>query len=107
MTTRIALPTLLIGTLVLACLAFDTAAYADTDSASDASVTFLVKSKLDANTNTRGLPIRVATRNGVVTLRGEVRSAEEKDLAELLARNAVETAAVQNDLVVRTRPIGR
>jgi len=42
-----------------------------------------------------------------VSLRGEVRSAEEKDLAELLARNAVETTAVQNDLVVRTRAIGR
>lgn len=92
------------GTLVIACFAYQPAACADTDTASDASVTFRVKSKLDANRNTRGLPISVATRNGVVTLRGEVRSAEEKDLVELLARNAGDDAAViRNDLVVRNR----
>ena len=44
MNIRITLPALLMCALVLACLTFETAAYADTDSASDASVTFLVKS---------------------------------------------------------------
>ena len=93
---------LALGMLVVACFAFESAACADTEAASDASVTFRVKSKLDANRNTRGLPISVATRNGVITLRGEVRSAEEKDLVELLARNAADAAAIRNDLVVRS-----
>jgi osmotically-inducible protein OsmY len=94
---------LAVAILVVACLAFQPAACADTDAASDASVTFRVKSKLDANRNTRGLPISVATRNGVITLRGEVRSAEEKDLVELLARDAGDAAAIRTDLVVRDR----
>ena len=97
MNIRIAL---MAGALALACLVFDTAVYADTNT-SDASVTFRVKSKLDANRNTRGLPISVDTRNGVVTLRGEVHSAEEKSLAELLARNASDSLVVRNDLIVR------
>jgi osmotically-inducible protein OsmY len=96
--------TMMLGMLaVVACLAFESAASADVDPASDASVTFRVKSKLEANRNTRGLPVSVATRNGVITLRGEVRSAEEKDLVELLARNAADAVPVRNDLVVRSR----
>lgn len=67
----------------------------------DASVTERVKSKLATNTNTRGLHIVVDTKNRVVTLRGEVWSSEERDLAELLARNTSAVAMVQNDLVVR------
>lgn len=70
---------------------------------SDASVTERVKSKLATNTNTRALHIVVDTKNRVVTLRGEVWSSEERDLAELLARNTSAVAMVQNDLVVRDR----
>lgn len=70
---------------------------------SDASVTERVKSKLATNTNTRDLHIVVDTKNRVVTLRGEVWSSEERDLAELLVRNTSAVAMVQNDLVVRDR----
>jgi hyperosmotically inducible protein len=66
----------------------------------DASTTAVVKSKLLANQNTRGLDINVETRNNVVTLRGQVASAEEKQLAELLARNTDEVAEVRNDLSI-------
>lgn len=71
---------------------------------SDATVTALVKSKLATNANTRDLPVLVDTRNGVVRLRGEVWSAEERELVELLARSTT-PAMVQNDLVVRDRKI--
>ena len=74
---------------------------------SDASVTERVKSKLATNTNTRDLRIVVDTKNRVVTLRGEVWSSEERDLAELLARNTSAVAMVQNDLVVRDRSMDR
>ncbi|HEY4367827.1 MAG TPA: BON domain-containing protein [Steroidobacteraceae bacterium] len=97
---------LVVATLMAACLAFESAACAD-PSSDDASVTFRVKSKLDANRNTHGLPVSVATHNGVITLSGEVRSAEEKDLVELLARNVGDAAAVRNDLVVRSDAILR
>jgi hypothetical protein len=73
----------------------------------DASVTERVKSKLATNTNTRDLRIVVDTKNRVVTLRGEVWSSEERDLAELLARNTSSVAMVQNDLVVRDRSMDR
>jgi osmotically-inducible protein OsmY len=67
----------------------------------DATTTALVKSKLLANENTDGLQIDVDTRGDVVTLSGEVASAEEKQLAEQLARNAGDVRNVRNQLVVR------
>ena len=72
---------------------------------SDASVTALVKSKLATNANTRDLHVDVDTKNGVVRLSGEVWSAEERDLVELLARNTEAVAMVQNDLIVLGRGI--
>ena len=53
----------------------------------DATTTASVKSKLLGNPNTEGLQIDVDTRGDVVTLSGEVASAEEKALAEELTRN--------------------
>lgn len=72
---------------------------------SDASVTALVKSRLATNVNTRDLRIDVDTKNGVVRLRGAVWSPEERDLAELLARNTESVAMVQNDLIVLGRGV--
>lgn len=77
--------------------------FAAVTESSDASVTERVKSKLATNTNTRDLHIDVNTKNRVVTLRGEVWSSEERDLAELLARNIAAVAMVRNDLIVRDR----
>jgi osmotically-inducible protein OsmY len=72
---------------------------------SDALVTALVKSKLATNSNTRELRIDVDTKNGVVRLRGEVWSSEERDLVELLARNTEAVMMVRNDLIVRDRGV--
>lgn len=67
----------------------------------DATTTAAVKSKLLANANTEGLQIDVDTRGDVVTLSGEVASAEEKQLAEQLARNTGDVRDVRNQLTVR------
>jgi osmotically-inducible protein OsmY len=84
------------------------ASFGDSAELSDASVTERVRSKLATNTNTRDLHIFVDTKNRVVRLRGEVGSNEERDLAELLARNTEAVAQVRNDLVVRDRsPVTR
>jgi osmotically-inducible protein OsmY len=66
----------------------------------DATTTAVVKSKLLANANTEGLKIEVDTRGNVVTLSGEVASAEEKQLAEQLARNTGDVKDVRNQLTV-------
>lgn len=67
----------------------------------DATTTASVKSKLLGNPNTEGLQIDVDTRGDVVTLSGEVASAEEKALAEELTRNTGDVKNVRNQLVVR------
>jgi osmotically-inducible protein OsmY len=69
----------------------------------DATTTATVKSRLLGNPNTDGLQIDVDTRGDVVTLTGEVGSAEEKALAEELARNTGDVKDVRNQLVVRNR----
>jgi osmotically-inducible protein OsmY len=53
------------------------------------------------NSNTAGMQIDVDTRGDVVTLSGEVVSAEEKALAEELARSTGDVKDVRNQLVVR------
>jgi osmotically-inducible protein OsmY len=67
----------------------------------DATTTASVKTKLLNNPNTGGLQIDVDTRGDVVTLSGEVGSAEESALAEGLARNTGDVKDVRNQLVVR------
>jgi osmotically-inducible protein OsmY len=67
----------------------------------DATTTASVKSKLLGNPNTEGMEIDVDTRGDVVTLSGEVASAEEKALAEELARNTGDVKDVRNQLIVR------
>ncbi len=73
----------------------------------DAVTTAQVLSKLQANQNTRNLQISVETRNGVVRLRGEVSSAEERELAALLARHTGDVMWVRNELVVRGGGVAR
>ncbi len=67
----------------------------------DATTTAMVKTKLLANANTKGLKIDVDTRGDTVTLSGEVASSEEKQLAEELARNTGDVKQVRNQLVVK------
>jgi len=90
----------LIATLMLAFSAF-------AETGQDAMTTAQVVSKLQANQNTRNLQISVETRNGVVRLRGEVRSAEERELAALLARHTGDVMWVRNELVVRGGGVAR
>jgi hyperosmotically inducible periplasmic protein len=68
----------------------------------DATTTAAVKSKLVGNDNTKGLQIDVDTRGDVVTLSGRVSSAEEKQLAEEIARNTGDVRDVRNELVIDT-----
>lgn len=67
----------------------------------DATTTASVKSRLLGNSNTAGMQIDVDTRGDVVTLSGEVGSAEEKALAEEMARSTGDVKNVRNQLVVR------
>ncbi len=66
----------------------------------DATTTAMVKSKLLADPNIKGLKIDVDTRGDVVTLSGKVGSAEQKQLAEKLAQNAGDVKSVKNQLVI-------
>lgn len=66
----------------------------------DATLTAKVKSQLLLNENTKGLQIDVDSRNGEVTLSGKVASAEEKQLAEMIADNANGEAAIHSRLQV-------
>ena len=66
----------------------------------DANITARVKSQLVWNKSTGGLAIDVDTRNGLVTLSGNVASATESALAEQIARNTGAVKGVTNNLQV-------
>lgn len=67
----------------------------------DANITATVKSKLLADRATQGLRINVTTKNGIVSLTGEVRSATEKALAEQMASGTSGVKGVENRLDVK------
>lgn len=66
----------------------------------DATTTAMVKTKLLADPNVKGLKIGVETRGDIVTLTGKVGSAEQKQLAEKLAKNTSDVKSVKNQLVI-------
>jgi hyperosmotically inducible protein len=66
----------------------------------DATTTAMVKTKLLADPNVKGLKISVETTGDIVTLTGKVGSAEQKQLAEKLAKNTGDVKSVKNQLVV-------
>jgi hyperosmotically inducible periplasmic protein len=66
----------------------------------DTTTTAAVKSRLIGNANTKGLQIDVDTQGDIVTLSGRVQTAEEKALAEQIARASSDVADVTNNLVV-------
>ncbi len=66
----------------------------------DASTTAAVKIKLLANSNTDGSDINVDTMNNIVTLKGRVDSAQEKELAGKIAENTDDVLKVVNQLKV-------
>jgi osmotically-inducible protein OsmY len=66
----------------------------------DATTTAMVKTKLLADSNVKGLKIGVETTGDIVTLTGKVGSAEQKQLAEKIARNTGDVKNVKNELVI-------
>lgn len=70
----------------------------------DANLTAKVKSQLLWNSNTSGLAIDVDTRNGMVTLKGNVESDAEAQLAEQIAQNTSDVRGVKNMLKVEGMP---
>lgn len=69
----------------------------------DMTTTAMVKSKLLANQSTHGLAINVDTVNSTVSLRGDVTTAEEKQLAEKIAENTDDVREVDNLLKVKPK----
>lgn len=59
-----------------------------------------VKTKLVANTNIAARDINVDTMNGVVTLKGEVDSKIERDLAVKIAENVEDVKKVEDELTI-------
>lgn len=70
----------------------------------DAWITAKVKSKLAAAKDVKAFGTNVDTRDGVVTLRGEVETEAEKSLAGRHARSIEGVKRVDNRLVVRGAP---
>jgi osmotically-inducible protein OsmY len=66
----------------------------------DAAITTAVKTRLAADSRVSALKIDVDTSNGIVTLKGRVRSPAEADQAVRLARDTNGVARVVNELTV-------
>lgn len=67
----------------------------------DATITASVKVKLLANSNVSGININVDTSDSTVTLKGDVSSDIESDLAEKIAGNVENVKSVNNKLKVK------
>jgi hyperosmotically inducible periplasmic protein len=80
----------------------DDAADRITGVATDAAITSAVKTKFLADTAVSGLKIDVDTKNGVVTLNGNVASKSEADRAMALARDTNGVKEIVNNLRVKS-----
>lgn len=67
----------------------------------DATLTTRVKSKFAADPTVSAMAISVETMKGTVQLSGFAKSAEERAMAEKLARETSGVVAVRNDIAVR------
>ncbi|MFH1156866.1 MAG: BON domain-containing protein [Pseudomonadota bacterium] len=70
------------------------------DSIDDASITALVKTTLLYHRSTSGLTTTVETKNGVVTLGGNVKSGAEKDLATKIVNDVHGVKSVINTMTI-------
>ncbi len=68
----------------------------------DATLTTRVKAKFAENPTVSAMAIGVETLKGVVQLSGFAKSAEERAMAERLARSTSGVVGVKNDIVVRS-----
>jgi hyperosmotically inducible periplasmic protein len=69
--------------------------------ASDGSISTAVRSRFSANASLKTLKIGVDTHDGVVTLRGQVNTVEQRNAAQAEARAVVGVQGVNNQLTVR------
>lgn len=69
--------------------------------AADNATTADVKARLNGEAGIRALPISVDTYDGVVTLKGDVRTSAQRATAEQLARGAKGVKSVRNELAVK------
>jgi osmotically-inducible protein OsmY len=67
----------------------------------DATLTTRVKAKFAENRAVSAMAISVETLKGVVQLSGFAKSAEERTMAEKLARETSGVQGVRNDIIVR------
>ena len=67
----------------------------------DAALTTRVKAKFAADPTVSAMAISVETMKGTVQLSGFAKSADEKAMAEKLARETSGVVAVRNDIAVR------
>lgn len=72
--------------------------HATRHSAGDAAITSAVKSKLLVTPEVKSLKLNVETHEGVVSLRGEVRTAKQWSAAERAARSVEGVKDVKNEL---------
>jgi osmotically-inducible protein OsmY len=70
------------------------------DRSKDAATTAAVKTQLELNKELSDDEINVDTSNGLVTLNGVVNAAQDKQVAEQLARNTRGVTNVQNNLAI-------
>ncbi len=72
-------------------------------SVANATLTARIKTEFLVNSNIGGLAIDVDSSDGEVTLSGDVKSEQEKKLAEQIAKNTSGTRSVQNRLSVDSK----
>jgi osmotically-inducible protein OsmY len=70
----------------------------------DTALTGAVKTAFELNRTLKALPIRVSTEDGVVTLRGDVARADDKELAERVASSVPDVRQVVNHIHVTGGP---
>jgi osmotically-inducible protein OsmY len=68
----------------------------------DSTITTQVKAKFAENTTVSAMAISVETLKGVVQLSGFAKTADERAMAERLARGVSGVRSVKNDIVVRS-----
>lgn len=68
----------------------------------DTTLTTRVKAKFAENPTVSAMAISVETLKGVVQLSGFAKTAEERSMAERLARETSGVVSVKNDIVVRS-----
>lgn len=71
----------------------------------DMTTTARIKSKLVLNNNIKGRRINVDTRNGVVTLHGNVTAPQERDLAIQIAKNTSYVTTVLDEIEVNEKTV--